>query len=325
MRQLLFYVASVITIASCSNSKQNSSLEYMGMSKPDTTLQIFAPGLVSRGLFERDFTISPDGTEIFYSVMSRSYSVIVTSKLTDNRWSKPEVAGFSGSTEYFDAEPHITPDGKRLMFLSTRAPKGMEQKEGWYYQNIWVCDKTDNGWSEPYNLGTPVNTDGGEYFPSVTNNGTLYFTKELSSGEQYIYRSKLVNGKYQEPERLPEQINRTKSQYNACISPDESYIILCTNISDSTSRRTDYVISYRYDNETWSEPELLKNNINYPGSHALSPYITPDGKYLFFSQARKSDKTVKRYNTKDMYKAINEPQNGNSDIYWISTEAFNKK
>ncbi len=322
IKQLLLSAVCVATVISCSNNNPQKSLNYLSMNKPDTTLKLFAPGTVSRGLYERDFTINPDGTEIFYSIMSRNYSVIVTSKLVNNKWSQPEVAHFSGSTEYFDAEPHITPDGKHLMFLSTRAPEGMEQKEGWHYQNIWVCDKTNDGWSKPYNLGKPINTDSGEYFPSVTNSGTLYFTREEANGEQYIYRSEMVNGKYQEPEKLPKQINRNKFQYNACIAPDESYIILCTNITDGKSRRTDYAISYRSDNDTWSELTLLGNNINYSGSHALSPYITPDGKYLFFSQSRQNSSTITRYNTTDMYKAINEPQNGNSDIYWISTEAF---
>ena len=31
-------------------------------------------------------------------------------------------------------------------------------------------------WSKPKQVGSNINTDGDEYYPSVTNDGTIYFT-----------------------------------------------------------------------------------------------------------------------------------------------------
>jgi len=327
-KTIYFLIVALITLSCNSKSKIKKPLfidnEIFSMTEGDTTINIFAPGIISTAHYERDFTINPDGDELFYTIMSRGFSVIVTSKKVNNKWSQPEVASFSGSKDYFDAEPHITPDGTKLMFLSTRPNKGEEAKPGWANQNIWICNKTENGWGEPYKISNLISSEKGEYFPSVTKNGTLYYTKEEGQREQYIYRSKLVNGKYSKPEKLPETINQSRFQFNACIAPDESYIIVCTQLKENNIGTVDYAISYRDNNDNWTQLKSIGHGINFEGSVAVSPYITPDGKFFVFSQARKSDKEFTKYNMNIINNLLTECQNGSSDLYWISTEILKK-
>ena len=40
--------------------------------------------------------------------------------------------------------------------------------------DVWAVDKTASGWSEPRNLGAPVNSSVNEYFASEASDGTLY-------------------------------------------------------------------------------------------------------------------------------------------------------
>ena len=39
---------------------------YLGQTPPGTTPKLFAPGVVSTGLYERDFAVAPEGREFFY-------------------------------------------------------------------------------------------------------------------------------------------------------------------------------------------------------------------------------------------------------------------
>lgn len=67
----------------------------------------------------------------------------------------------------------ISPDGNEIYFLSDRPGADGSGKES---QDIWVMARTENGWSEPYNLGPPVNSSLPEIYPSMTSEGTIYFT-----------------------------------------------------------------------------------------------------------------------------------------------------
>jgi hypothetical protein len=47
----------------------------------------------------------------------------------------------------------------------------------------------------------------------------------------------LIDGKYQEPEKLPPQVNSGLTQYNAFIDPDEKYLIVPVNGRNDTFGR----------------------------------------------------------------------------------------
>ncbi len=292
--------------------------------KPGNDPVLFAPGFISTGLYVRDTAISPDYKEFYFTVMTNTLSKIIVTKKSAKNWTPPEVASFSSNTDYGDVEPHITPDGNHLYFLSTRPLPGKEYKPGWQNQNLWGMDKTDTGWSEPYPLPSVINNGDNVFFPSVTSNGTLYFCREKQdTRETYIYRSIKVTGTYTEPELLPKQVNSTTSQFNACIAPDESYIIICTSLLKDKIGFTDYYVVFRSKDDQWSEPINLGNTINKPGAQAVSPYITSDGKYFFFaSNMMKS--LPNPISMEILQKMNNEPQNGRSALYWVSTEIIEK-
>lgn len=185
-----------------------------------------------------------------------------------------------------------------------------------------MAERKGDWWGEPVNIGAPINSDGGEFFPSVTSDGTLYFTKEdKKTRVNLICRSKLVNGKYSEPEKLGAEVNSGKNQYNAFVAPDESYCIVPVIGRADSKGGTDYYIVYRSKDDKWSQPINLGDKINTVMSQEWSPYVSPDGKYFFFMSVRlnpdnESGKIKLSYN--QIKKIHNEPQNGNSDIYWVS-------
>jgi hypothetical protein len=299
--------------------------EYLGQPLPGEEPELFAPGIVSPGIYTRDVAMTPDGSQIFFGVLFGSVSAIIeTHRGVDGVWSEPEVAPFSRDSRFFNLEPHVSPDGSRLLFLSTRVDNpGPEDLRNWSNQDIWVVDRTDDGWGEPYNLGAPVNSEESEYFPSMTMDGTIYFTRGFTDGQgSFIYRSRLVEGRYLEPERLGPEVNSTQNQFNAFIAPDESYLIISTASREDTMGGADYYVVFRDETDQWSEPIHFGEPVNTPMNTEMSPYVSPDGRFFFFMSARPFPlETLPDTLTWTYLKSFREmPETGNPGIYWMRAD-----
>jgi hypothetical protein len=283
---------------------------------------LFAPGIITTGTYTRDVAMTPDGSQIFFGVLLGSITAIIeTRRGEDGVWTEPEVAPFSRDSRFFNLEPHISPDGSKLLYLSTRVENPEpDELRNWSNQNIWVVDRQGDGWGAPYPLGPPINSEDAEFFPSMTRDGTLYFTRGLNGGqESYIYRSRLVDGQYQEPERLGPSVNSTPNQFNAFISPDESYLILCTGNREDTVGGTDYYIVFRNEADEWSNPINMGEPVNSALAGEFSPYVSPDGRFFFFMAIRPFDvEHLPDTLTWEYLKGFRQmPETGNAGIYWM--------
>jgi hypothetical protein len=163
-----------------------------------------------------------------------------------------------------------------------------------------------------------VNTDGGEFFPSLTREGTLYFTRnERGSALNQVYRSRWEGGAFQEPELLPEQINCGTNRFNACVSPDESFVIVPALGMEDAYDGADYYIVFRDTDDRWSLPVNMGAHINADNARGWSPYISPDGKYLFFMATRTHEIEQADWTYENLKTLYESPGNGNADIYWV--------
>ncbi|MCZ6504156.1 MAG: exo-alpha-sialidase, partial [Gammaproteobacteria bacterium] len=126
---------------------------------------------VSSGLNNRDITFSPDGNTLLTTIMSPKnlFAAIAISHKVEGAWSALTIAPFSG--QYQDIEAMFSPDGNDLLFASRR-PKPQRDGNDW---DIWRVDLVDGKWASPVNVGD-VNSTGDEFYPSIANNGNLYFT-----------------------------------------------------------------------------------------------------------------------------------------------------
>jgi hypothetical protein len=324
MKRLL--IISFLALLSFAVKGQQVLLPYLGQEPPGMTPELFAPDIIATGFYERDITISPDGTEIFYGILTSIHITILYTKLDNGKWTEPEIAPFALNKQYYYLEPCFSPDGKTIYFLSTRPPEGKEPEPGWAYQNIWASDKKDDGrWGEMYNPDTALNRPNSQFYPSLTKTGTLYFTRtDAQTGKSEILRARKNGNRFDAPELLPPVINGNGSIYNAFISPDGSFLIGCVNnnTNEVNPGFANYYIFFRDSNDNWSEGISFGPEINIKGSNAISASVSPDGKYLFFS-ARKTSDRMKELSAKTTLGSMKEllisPQNGNYDIYWVST------
>src|SRR5262245_27501717 len=240
------------------------ALALTGAQKPNHEAELFP---LSTGQEESAITFTPDGKTAYFckGIAWTNLSIIVFSELKNGRWTEPEVASFSG--RYRDNAPFISPDGMRLFFSSSRSVDGESAKND---LDIWFVEKTANGWGEPQNLGSPVNTAEQETSPSVAADGTLYFASNRvgARGGADIYRSRLVGGKYAEPENL-EAINTADYDSNPCVDSRGERLFFASSRSGGAGAMDIYVSAHR--NGRWEAPRNVGSAGNTPAAASWTP------------------------------------------------------
>lgn len=274
-------------------SSIDNNMTYLGQKAPDSVPQIFAHNTISKP-FQHEFgsVFSKKGDEFFYGVDRGERSEILYSKLINGVWSEPETI-LSHDTYSFN-DPMLSPNEELLYFISNRplAKRGNKKDI-----DIWYLDRTKSGWGSPINAGKQINTSSNEYYLSITDAGDMYFASNVHAEENKshnfdLYKSDLIDGKFQKPTKLPKAINSDHYEADVFIAPDESYIIFCS-IRKGGYGQGDLYISFKKDDGTWRQAKNMGNLINNE-YHQLCPFVTKDGLYLFFTS--------------------------NQDIYWVSTE-----
>lgn len=138
--------------------------------------------------WETHCSVTPDGQQIYF-VSDRpgglgGRDIYRMVKLPNGFWSLPVNLGPSINTPYDEDSPFIALDNKTL-YYSSNGPKSM----GEFDIFVSVRDEEDK-WSEPINLGYPINSPGDDVFYTTTADGSKgYLTsfRRDGFGEKDIY------------------------------------------------------------------------------------------------------------------------------------------
>jgi Tol biopolymer transport system component len=259
-----------------------ASFNYPEEKVPGDTPLVFGLGIVSvADKNTHACMFSPDGSMLIFSRYPDKKSYLMT--LEKGAWTAPVEAFFDGKECSFSA------DGKRVF----------------YYKNggdIYYNEKSENGWGEPISVGSNINTAETEYYPSVTNDGTLFFSRAGKWSDGRIMYSILENDQYSLPVDIGLPVNNGGALH-AFIAPDKSYMLFNSPRAGSHTQ-LDIWISFHNNDGSWTEPQNLGETINSGADAILCPTVSPDGKYMFFTKLN--------FN----------PQCGY--VYWVSTEFISK-
>jgi outer membrane protein OmpA-like peptidoglycan-associated protein len=132
-------------------------------------------------------TISSDGSMIiFTSDREGGYGrsdLYITTKNRFGDWSPPVNLGPVINTPFRDASPYLSPDGRTLYFSSAGHP-------GFGDADIFKTTLENGKWTEPVNLGPPLNSSGTDEYFSIGGSGEVgYFAsnREGGSGDLDLY------------------------------------------------------------------------------------------------------------------------------------------
>jgi hypothetical protein len=281
---------------------------------------IFGRGVISTGDFDSHPAFTPDGKTLYFvrSAPNFNFWTILVSHFENGQWSTPEVAPFSG--RYSDADPFITPDGVQLYFISRRPAAGKPGQD----TDIWMVERTPSGWGEPRNLGAPINSEGNEWHPTLSQDGTLYFGSDRPGGQGAtdLYRSRRIDGRYATPENLGDAVNTPSDEFEPFITSDESCLFFMAGGRKDGRGGLDLYVSTKR-NGVWTKAVGLGDKIN---SRRLeySPKISPDGKYFFWTSTRNfTDEPLEKQLTyRELMDKLGSAGNSLGDIYQIELSAL---
>lgn len=136
-----------------------------------------------------------------------------------------------------------------------------------------------------------------EYYPSITNDGTLFFSRNGNWSEGRIMYSTLKDGKYTTPIDIGLPLNKGGASH-AYVAPDKSYMIF-NSPREGSYTKFDLWISFCIADDSWTIPQNLGKTINSGGEAILCPTVTPDGRFIFFTRLQ---------------------QDGTGHVYWVSSK-----
>lgn len=301
-RKWMFYMSFylvLITIFGCSKKNSFPVLKgsYLGQKPPGTTPKIFAPDIVCTGKNEGYLVFLDQGRVLVFDrwlPQTEEPNLYLVMEMRDGVWTKPRPSQHPQNP--YNPDLPIAPDEKTLFFALNRSTEGMGESEtGW---DIWMTKWTDMGFSHIRRINEPVSSKKRDAWASLAENGNLYFmsNRDGSYGRWDIYSAEYKEGQYVNVQNIGQPVNSELSEADPAIARDESYLLFCSQRPDGFGK-SDLYITFRKQDGTWSTPKNMGPAINTPFSDE-KPYVTPDGKFLFFSNDAA----------------------GNLEIYWASAK-----
>lgn len=230
----------------------------------------------------------------------------------------------------------VLPSNEKFMVFTYRGPKskGGKQKvpgraddKGTYFEDVFISYKNDSGqWQKPVPIDA-INTEGHDAVMCISHDGQrLYIYRNVGLGNGDIFVSTLKGTQWGVPQKV-KGINSTYWEGSVCFTPDEKYLYFSSERPGGAGGR-DIWVAERLIDGSYGKVMSASAAINTPYDED-APFITADGKTLFFSSTGhnstggydvfrsdlKGGRWTKPYN-------IGKPVNSNQDdkYYWVSAD-----
>ena len=237
------------------NGYKNSDLYYSEFKDDEwTPIKNLGPNINNPNTWETQPSISADGKTLYFITdrdAAKTGSDIWVSHRDDaGNWQKAESLGNTINSEREEKTPFIHSDNRTLYFSSN----GHANVGGY---DIFYSKMDDNGrWSEPKNIGVPINTDKDDFGFFVSTDGTKGYYSSNISGNLDLYEFELY--KEARPERVVLIKGAVKSETGESITANvelkntETKKVIQIPIDQSTGKyamvallKNDYVLTVK--------------------------------------------------------------------------------
>ena len=188
----------------------------------------------------------------------KNNSLFVSFLKDDTTWTEPRSLGKKINLKNFNhTTPYLAPDGVTLYFSSNR-PGGLGSMDIWMTRRL---DDTWQNWSDPVNLGSPINTEDMDTFFTMDAGGEYAYmsTERKSYGESDIVRIKLLEREKPDP-----------------------VILVSGNVYN---KKTNEPIFSTLIYETLPDGTVAGNGLSNPGDGSFKMVLPYDKNYLIRAQA----------------------------------------
>ena len=229
----MFYNEDEIVFASAKDSSIFNTRRYKWNNQPYLDLYVsknlkeairFSKKINTK-YHEASVTFSPDNATMYFTRNNYGKKLkrdkngvnhlkIYTSRKIDGEWTEAEEVPFN-SDEYSTGHPALSPDGKKLFFVSDM-PGTIGDTD------IFVVDVLGNGrYSEPKNLGPGINTEQKEMFPFI-NDKKLYFASNghVGLGGLDLYEVAYDEEGFKEVSNMGQPINSNKDDFSYIVNEE---------------------------------------------------------------------------------------------------------
>lgn len=137
------------------------------------------------------FSVAASGNLYFGSGAAGGHGMgdIYVSRFVDDRYADPENLGDVINTEHSEGSPYIAPDESYLIFQTSGRPDVIGGPD------LFIAFKDGDGnWTQPVNMGEPVNSRSSEICPMVSPDGKYFFWNSFRNGsaDNYWIDAKII-------------------------------------------------------------------------------------------------------------------------------------
>lgn len=177
------------------------------------------------------------------------------------------------NTKYSETNPVVSSDETMIVYAA-RLP---------FYQAMFYSKKVNGHWTTPVNMLPELGVDGDCFPTSLSQDGTELYIYRSNEYRGDLYVSNYKNGVWSKIRKLNGNINTKYWESHACISSDGKTLYFTSNRKGGYGGLDIYKSTRQSVNtDDWGVPQNLGRVINSPYNDD-SPFITNDGKRLYFS------------------------------------------
>lgn len=241
--------------------------------------------------FEQQYfpVLSADQQELFFIKRHESEEIYTSRLQEDGSWGVPAPIDSSLTTKYNEGTCSVSADGRTMVYTSCM------RRDSYGSCDLYITYNFGGRWTEPVNMGRPVNSSAWDSQPSLSADGrTLYFVSNRKGGlgKRDIWVTELkANGKWSAPKNMGPAINTEEDDISPFIHVNNQTLYFSTNARPGFGRFDIYYTDLKTDG-TWGKPVNFGYPINTMNDE-LAMFITSDGASGYYSyETRENDKLI---------------------------------